>query len=150
MQLSTRKEVPVEQTWDLSLIYAEERQMWEALERAKEAVKHLSETYSGRLNTAENIVNCLDEMEPILQTISRIWCYTGLAMEVDYTDNELRERHEKASDEITRMDSDMAFVDSEILLAPDEELQAAVGIACEIHCLLLLILSLLTSKVYVS
>ena len=135
MQLSTRKEVPVEQTWDLSLIYAEERQMWEALERAKEAVKHLSETYSGRLNTAENIVNCLDEMEPILQTISRIWCYTGLAMEVDYTDNELRERHEKASDEITRMDSDMAFVDSEILLAPDEELQAAVGIArgCKVY-----------------
>ena len=135
MQLSTRKEVLVEQTWDLSLIYAEERQMWEALERAKEAVKHLSETYSGRLNTAENIVNCLDEMEPILQTISRIWCYTGLAMEVDYTDNELRERHEKASDEITRMDSDMAFVDSEILLAPDEELQAAVGIArgCKVY-----------------
>ncbi len=129
MELCTRKEEPVEQTWDLSLIYAEERLMWEELERTKEAVKALAETYAGRLNTAENIVKCLDAREPILQAVSRLWSYSGLALEADYTDNELRERDEKVSDEITRMDRDMAFVDSEILQAPEEELKAAVKIA---------------------
>ena len=129
MELCTRKEAPVEQTWDLSLIYAEERLMWEELERTKEAVKALAETYAGRLNTAENIVKCLDAREPILQAVSRLWSYSGLALEADYTDNELRERDEKVSDEITRMDRDMAFVDSEILQAPEEELKAAVKIA---------------------
>ena len=59
-------------------------------------------------------------------TFGRIWSYSGLALEADYTDNALRERDEKVSDEITRLQSAMAFVDSEILLAPDEELEKAV------------------------
>ena len=126
MELCARRDVPVEQTWDLSLIYADEQQMWEALDGAKAAVKKLNETYAGHLDTAENIVNCLDEMEPVLQTISYIWSYAGLALEADYTDNTLREREEKVSDEITRMFRDTAFVDSEILLAPEEVLNAAV------------------------
>ena len=126
MDLGARKDVPVEQTWDLSLIFAEEKQMWEALSNVKTEVKKLVETYSGQLNTADRIVQCLDDMEKILPQISRIWQYTGLAVETDYTDNKLRERDEKVSDEMTRLHKDMAFVDSEILLAPEEELKAAV------------------------
>ncbi|MBO5995356.1 MAG: oligoendopeptidase F [Firmicutes bacterium] len=127
MELCARKDVPVEQTWDLSLIYAEEQQMWDALERVKGEVKKLVETYSGKLNTADNIVKCLDDMEVILPEISAIWQYSGLAVETDYTDNRLREREEKVGDELTRLSKDMSFVDSEIILAPQEELEAAVN-----------------------
>ena len=126
MELCARKDVPVEQTWDLSLIFPEEKLMWEALDQTKAEVKKFAETYAGRLNTAEMIVKCLDDLEPIRISIERIWCYTGLAVETDYTDNQLRERDEKVSDEVTHMQKDMAFVDSEILLAPEEELKAAV------------------------
>ena len=135
MQLCARRNAPVEQTWDLNLIFADEKQMWETLEKTRADVKKLSDTYSGQLNTAEKIVRCLDAMEPILISISRIWSYSGLALEADYTDNALREREEKVSDEITRMEKDMAFVDSEILLAPEEELTAAVELArgCRVY-----------------
>ncbi|MBR3429374.1 MAG: oligoendopeptidase F [Clostridia bacterium] len=125
MELCTRKDVPVEQTWDLSLIFPEEKLMWEALDQTKAEVKKFTETYAGQLNTADMIIKCLDDMEPIRISIERIWCYTGLAVETDYTDNQLRERDEKVSDEITHLQKDMAFVDSEILLAPEEELKAA-------------------------
>ena len=135
MELCSRKDVPVEQTWDLSLIFAEEKLMWEELERTKAKVKAFAETYAGHLDTSEQIVRCLKAMEPILKSISRIWSYSGLAVETDYTDNALRERDEKVSDEITHMYKDMAFVDSEILLAPEKELEAAVAIAdgCRVH-----------------
>ncbi len=135
MELVNRKDVPVQETWDLSLIFPEEAQMWEALEKTKEDVKRFVGRYAGHLNKAETIVECLDDMEKMLPVISRIWSYTGLAVEADYTDNKLRERNEKAGDEITRMESQLAFVDSEILLAPDEELQKAVGLAkgCKIY-----------------
>lgn len=126
MELCARKDVPVEQTWDLSLIFAEEKLMWEALDRLKAAVKTFVAAYAGKLTTAEQIVGCLDEMEVILPEISRIWQYTGLAVETDYTDNQLRERDEKVSDEMTRLQAEIAFVDSEILLAPTEELEKAV------------------------
>ena len=135
MELCARKDVPVEQTWDLSLIFAEERQMWEALDSLKAEVKGFVERYSGQLNSAERIVACLDELERIYPTVSRIWQYAGLAVETDYTDNRLRERDEKVSDELTRLEAAVAFVDSEILLAPTEELEAAVKLAkgCRVY-----------------
>ncbi|MBR4193847.1 MAG: oligoendopeptidase F [Oscillospiraceae bacterium] len=135
MELYARKDVPVEQTWDLSLIFAEELQMWEALDSLKAEVKGFVERYSGQLNSAERIVACLDELERIYPTVSRIWQYAGLAVETDYTDNRLRERDEKVSDELTRLEAAVAFVDSEILLAPTEELEAAVKLAkgCKVY-----------------
>ena len=135
MELCARKDVPAEQTWDLSLIYPDEQLMWKELDETKAAVRKLAEAYSGYLTQAEKIVSCLDEKEIILQSLSRLWSYAGLAMEADYTDSVLRERYEKVSDEITRMESEMAFVDSEILLAPEEELVKAVEQAhgCRIY-----------------
>lgn len=135
MELYTRKDVPIEQTWDLSLIYSEEKLMWEELENTKKAVNRFVEAYSGKLDTAERIVKCLDEMELILQSLLLIWSYSSLALEADYTDNALRERYEKVSTEITHMERDMAFVNSEILLASDEELNAAEETAqgCRIY-----------------
>ena len=129
MELCARKDVPVEQTWDLSLIFPEEKMMWEELERTKDAVRKFAETYAGRLDTADRIVSCLADLEPIRKSIESIWCYTGLAMEADYTDNRLRERDEKVGDEVTHMEKDMAFVESEILLAPEAELEAAAEAA---------------------
>ena len=135
MELCARKDVPVEETWDLSLIFENEQQMWETLEETKAAVKNVVDTYAGKLNTAESIVGCLAAMEPIHIAISRLWNYTGLAVETDYTDNRLRELDEKVSDEMIRLERDTAFVDSEILLAPDDVLQAAVEQAkgCRIY-----------------
>ena len=129
MGLTARKDVPVNETWDLSLIYKEEQQMWDALERVKADVKSLVETYQGKLTSAEMIVGCLDEYERISPVISRIWQYSGLAVEADYTDNKLRERYEKVGDVMTRLMSDMAFIDSEILLAETEELEKAIAVA---------------------
>ena len=135
MELCARKDVPVEQTWDLSLIYKEEQQMWDALASVKEKVEDLVKTYAGQLHTAEKIVACLDAQETILPVISRIWSYTGLAVETDYTDNKLRERDEKVGDEMTRLFKELSFVDSEILLAPTEEIEKAVELAkgCKVY-----------------
>ncbi len=135
MELCARKDVPPEETWDLSLIYADETQMWQELESVTAAVGRFAETWSGRLSAAADIVRCLEELEPILQAMARVSSYAGLALEVDYTDNRLRERNEKVSGEITRLRSALAFVDSEILLAPQQELDAAVQLAggCRVY-----------------
>ncbi|MBR5064731.1 MAG: oligoendopeptidase F, partial [Oscillospiraceae bacterium] len=126
---------PVDETWDLTLIYPNDDAMWAALDKTKAAVKKLVETFQGRLNTAENIVACLDDQEKILPDVIRIMSYTGLAQEVDYTDNEIRELNEKVGDETNRMFTDLSFIDSEILLASDEELKKAVDMAkgCKVY-----------------
>ena len=135
MQLPSRKDVPVELTWDLSLIFPEEKDMWETLDKTKKDVAKFVDTYKGKLNTAENIVSCLDDREVIIQSVVRLWSYSGLAQEADYTDNDIRERNEKVGDEVTRMETDTAFVDSEILMAPDSVLEDAIRLAkgCRIY-----------------
>ena len=129
MEVRNRKDVPIEETWDLSLIFAEERQMWEELERTKAEVETVAKTYRGQLATAEMIVQCLTEQEEIYKAISRIGAYADLALEVDYTDNALRAREEKVRGELTRMQSELTFVDNEILAAPQKELEEAVELA---------------------
>ena len=119
----------MEETWDLSLIFPDEKTMWDTLEQLKEKVKTFAAEYAGKLNTAENIVRCLDEMEQLLVTVGELWSYAGLAMEADYTDNALREREAKVADAMTRLESDISFVDNEILEAPQEELEKAVTLA---------------------
>ena len=135
MELCARRDVPVEQTWDLSLIFASEELMWEALGKTKGDVARFVGTYQGRLTEAAVIVRCLDELAPIREAVSRIWSYSSLALEADYTDNALRERDEKVSDELTQLQSALSFVDSEILLAPEDELRAAVELArgCRVY-----------------
>ena len=129
MEVRNRKDVPIEETWDLSLIFAEERQMWEELERTKAEVETFAKTYRGQLATAEMIVQCLTEQEEIYKAIIRIVAYAYLALEVDYTDNALRAREEKVRGELTRMQSELTFVDNEILAAPQKELEEAVELA---------------------
>lgn len=125
MELLARKDVPVEEIWDLSLIYADEALMWEELHRTQEAVAALAEAYQGKLTSAAAILGCLRDQAPILEAIDRIWSYSDLALEADYTDNALRERDDKVRAEITRMSEALSFVESEILLAPEAELEAA-------------------------
>lgn len=125
MELCCRKDVPVEQTWDLSLIYADDEAMWAELEETRKRVAAFAAEYAGSLTTAERMIACLEEMAPILEAMSRISSYASLALETDYTDNALRERDAKVSDALTRMEKEMAFVDSEILLASEAELERA-------------------------
>ena len=134
MELCARKDVPAEQTWDLTLIYADEALMWEDLEQAKADTAALVDAFKGRLTTADAILSCLRAQEPILIAIDRIYSYSSLALEADYTDNALRERDERVGAEVTRLAKDLSFVESEILLAPEEELAAAVEGAAAQGC----------------
>ncbi len=129
MELCARKDVPEKEKWDLSLIYPCEEKMWEELEQTKPAAQAILDAYKGRLGEAANIVSCLDEVEKIYLAMNRLYSYSGLALEADYTDNALRERDEKVSSELTRIEKDLSFVDSEILMAPDDELKKAIDLA---------------------
>ena len=55
MELSKRKDVPQELTWDLSAIYATEADMYADADRAMELGKAIEERYKGRLDTPERL-----------------------------------------------------------------------------------------------
>ena len=55
MKLNARKDVPVNETWDLSLIFAAEADFEAAVEKAKALADTLDKTYKNALTTPESI-----------------------------------------------------------------------------------------------
>ncbi len=128
-KLLSRAEVPKELTWDLSLIYKSEDLMWNDLEECKRIVTHMEETYKGHLDTPENIVACMKDLERLNELATLIGNYTSLAVSVDYYDGDNLTRDAKANSVFSDLFSRVSFVDSEIVLQDDAVIEKAIELA---------------------
>lgn len=128
-KLLSRAEVPKELTWDLTLIYKSEELMWNDLEECKRIVAHMEETYKGHLDTPENIVACMKELERLNELATLISNYTSLAVSVDYYDGDNLTRDAKVNSVFSDLFSRVSFVDSEIVLQDDAVIERAINLA---------------------
>ena len=128
-KLLSRAEVPKELTWDLTLIYKSEELMWNDLEECKRIVAHMEETYKGHLDTPENIVACMKELERLNELATLIGNYTSLAVSVDYYDGDNLTRDAKVNSAFSDLFSRVSFVDSEIVLQDDAVIERAINLA---------------------
>ena len=128
-KLLSRAEVPKELTWDLSLIYKSEELMWNDLEECKRIVAHMEGTYKGQLDTPENIVACMKELERLNELATLIGNYTSLAVSVDYYDGDNLTRDAKVNSVFSDLFSRVSFVDSEIVLQDDAVIERAIELA---------------------
>lgn len=128
-KLLSRAEVPKELTWDLTLIYKSEELMWNDLEECKRIVAHMEETYKGHLDTPENIVACMKELERLNELATLIGNYTSLAVSVDYYDGDNLTRDAKVNSVFSELFSRVSFVDSEIVLQDDAVIERAINLA---------------------
>ncbi len=128
-KLLSRAEVPKELTWDLSLIYKSEDLMWNDLEECKRIVTHMEETYKGHLDTPENIVACMKDLERLNELATLIGNYTSLAVSVDYYDGDNLTRDAKVNSVFSDLFSRVSFVDSEIVLQDDAVIEKAIELA---------------------
>ena len=126
MEPLMRKDVPVEETWDLSLIYPTEEAFEEAVEQFKALADGICEKYQGKLNTADAIVACLDEYEELEKLAGLIGSYSGLAVEVDYYDGDAMERDRRIRSMNAEIFSRLTFIRSEILEQPEAVLEEAI------------------------
>lgn len=129
MELARRQDVPVNETWDLSLLYKTEENMYSDVKKAQTLTEEIVKKYKGKLNTPENIVNCLDDMEKVLKIEHVAGAYAMLAVEVDYYDNHNQERSAKVNADFSKINSELSFVDSEILEQSEETIKKAAKIA---------------------
>lgn len=128
-KLLSRAEVPKELTWDLTLIYKSEELMWNDLEECKRIVTHMEETYKGQLDTPENIVACMKELERLNELATLIGNYTSLAVSVDYYDGDNLTRDAKVNSVFSDLFSRVSFVDSEIVIQDDAVIERAINLA---------------------
>lgn len=126
MKLSARKDVPVNETWDLSLIFAAEADFEAAVEKMKALADTLEKTYKNALTTPESIAECLALYEELEILLYQTTSYTSLAVSVDYTDTEAQKKDAKLSALAAEVESRLSFIESEIADAPEELIRAAM------------------------
>lgn len=126
MKLNARKDVPVNETWDLSLIFAAEADFEAAVEKANALADTLEKTYKNALTTPESIAECLALYEELEILLYQTTSYTSLAVSVDYTDTEAQKKDAKMTALAAEIGSRLSFIESEIADAPEELIRAAM------------------------
>ena len=124
-----RKDVPTEETWDLSLLYASEKDLLSDAERMKELAEIIEKKYKGKLNTPEAIDACLDLYRELYTLSVLTGNYCELAVSVDYYDTHNQDLNER----ILRLDSQLmsrvSFIRTEICAQDEETLMKARELA---------------------
>ena len=124
-----RKDVPTEETWDLSLLYASEKDLLSDAERMKELAETIEKKYKGKLNTPEEIDACLDLYRELYTLSVLTGNYCELAVSVDYYDTHNQDLNER----ILRLDSQLmsrvSFIRTEICAQDEETLMKARELA---------------------
>ena len=126
LKLNARKDVPVNETWNLSLIFAAEADFEAAVEKAKALADTLEKTYKNALTTPESITECLALYEELEILLYQTTSYTSLAVSVDYTDTEAQKKDAKMTALAAEIGSRLSFIESEIADAPEELIRAAM------------------------
>lgn len=136
MEMLSRRDVPVELTWDLSAIYATEEEMYRDAKQAKSLSERMAREYRGKLTTPGAIDKCLDDYREVLRLVWLVTHYCDLAVSVDYYDTQNQERNEKMSRLAAEIFSLLSFVESEIAQQEESVLQEAIAGSAENGCYL--------------
>lgn len=126
-QLKHRSEVPVRETWDLTAIFATEDDFENAFAFVKTEAERIAQTYQGRLSSAETINRCLDDYAALMTVMEHVGNYANLAMSVDYTDSDNRQRNARMGQAFAIASAQLSFIESEILQQPEAVIDEAIA-----------------------
>ena len=126
MELKKRKDVPVELTWDLSLIYSTEEAMLADAEKLRALSIDMEKNYKGRLTDPAAINRCLDDLREVTRLAVLTGNYCDLAVSVDYYDAHNMDRNERNERLYAEVASRLSFIDSELMQQDEAVIQAAI------------------------
>lgn len=113
-KLVKRSEVPVELTWDRSLIYKTDDDMHKDLEKIKALGDKILNDYKGKLNNADTINACMNDFIELIKLMTLVGNYTSLGVSVDYTDGKLQQENNAANMIMSEVRSKISFISVEI------------------------------------
>lgn len=128
-KLAARKDVPVELTWDLSLIYKTEELMLKDSEKLKKLAEETEQLYKGNLTTPEKINACLDNYRECDRLATLTGNYCDLNVSVDHYDTKKAQLNARINNLISTAFSKLSFIESEIVEQDEETLKAAIELA---------------------
>jgi oligoendopeptidase F len=109
-----RAEVPVELTWDLTLIYPSAEE-WEADFMRLEGQLPAFEAFSGQLGHAQTLLECLSLRDETGQIISKLYSWASLKKSEDNANSESLGRYDRIVGLWSRRSAMTSFIEPQIL-----------------------------------
>ncbi|MBW3634111.1 MAG: oligoendopeptidase F, partial [Chloroflexi bacterium] len=126
-EVPTRDQIALEDTWDLSGIYADER-AWESdAERMPDLIAQVTNHRGALGESASRLRQALDDLMTLRQTLERIRVYAHLRRDENVADSQSLARYERSVALAIAAGEALAFIEPELLsLSPErlDELRA--------------------------
>ncbi|MCQ4085271.1 oligoendopeptidase F [Saccharibacillus sp. JS10] len=118
-KMLTRAEVPESSTWNLEHLFLSEKEWNDALQQVLDSVHEVT-VFQGRLGqSSKALLKCLHAQEKLMENAYKVGAYAHLRQTEDGTNPENQARSAKSGDALTKLSSELTFIESEILSLPD-------------------------------
>ena len=123
-KIPKRSEVPAGDKWDLSSIYKSNEQWEEELKKIP-ALTEKVVAFKGKLSeSSDTLLEALKALEKAELQFETVYHYASLQHEADEDDSEATDRDGRAMMAYTELQSQISFMDPEILSIPEESLRS--------------------------
>nr|WP_072514855.1 oligoendopeptidase F [Ndongobacter massiliensis] len=130
-KIKMRSEVDVNETWDLTDLFATEEIYEQSLDTVEEEGRLFAETYKGNLKDAKTINAALDAYRPLLEMMHRLSTYAELDREADLLSDKAAKRYASCMARLADLSAKLAFLDVELSQAVDVVLEEARSASAE-------------------
>ena len=134
--LPVRSAIPVEETWDLSSLFAGTKEFDQALESLEKEVEVFNQQTQGNITDVPSIVQALTAYIAIIEKLVPVSTYASLTISTDQTNDESQMQSSKFSAAAAKISSKLSFVSSELLALPKETLEQAMQESAEFNVFL--------------
>ncbi|PTI44984.1 oligoendopeptidase F [Staphylococcus xylosus] len=125
--LPFRKEVPIEETWNVTDLFNSDDEFYQTLTETIKSAKAFNAQYVNQLNDMQIIEQALDDYSEILIQLDKMTNYAELRLSVD-TANELSQKlSAKLSTSYGKIASELSFVVSEIIALSEQDLNELIN-----------------------
>lgn len=122
-KLPKRSEVEESLTWDLTQIFASEKEFEETLEEFLEEVDAFVAKYKGNLEDAEKVIEALHTYEAVIAKAGYLRQYAYLPVNTDITDGVAAAKLRRIASILSEESAKLSFFDSEVLHLSEAELE---------------------------
>lgn len=122
-KIPKRSEVPASDKWNLSSIYKSNEQWEEELKKLPSLTEKIT-AFKGKLGeSAETLLAALKALEAAELQLETVYHYASLQHEADEDDSEATDRDGRAMMAYTQLQSEISFMDPELLAISEETLR---------------------------
>lgn len=125
--LPARHEVAENEKWDITDVFASDEAFYQTLNQTLDEAKQFNQQYKGSLQQVEDVTKILAPYTELLINIDRMVNYSELRLSVDATDDAAQTLNAKLNTSLGQIASQLSFVESEITVLSDEDLDQLIA-----------------------